>query len=99
MWGRYAERVKAENIRVICRMVDPSRPQAISLWAWARLQDPPLTWLDARRLAESGEIKALRCRWPGKARLHWTIDVDRSLVDTLGLLAAVRLAGWRRPST
>ena len=97
-WERYSQRVKTENTLVIVSFYDPDHPNGISLWAWARLQEPPLTWTDSKRLIESGAITAYKgksMKW--MKRKAWMIDVDPTLVASHGLLHAVRCAGWKKP--
>ena len=101
MYARvYADAAEEKRhwVMTVCKFKTSQHPNAVSLWAWARLQEPPLTWLDARGLAEAKAIHAFKAHWPNRARLHWMVDLNPEIIDRLGLLAAVRCAGWKRPT-
>ena len=66
----------------------------LTLWAWARLQNPPLSWHEAKAMADSGRITTEEHKSRRKQRLAYYVRYDQQLADSIGLLPAIRASGW-----
>ena len=93
---RVCERSKRRSKEWLDLVAFYAPPNTLAVWAWAQLQEPPLTWLEAKALVLAGSIEvAYHPHHKHRKTLPYVV-LDASLIRTHGLVYAAR-AVWHRP--